>query len=198
MAFKMKGSPMFRNYGHPFKDTGDHKHPHGATKAEARTIERGEGTEKSETGNLLNVLGNYGEKNEAQDKIQRSGESGGKLSKQRYYDENKGDDHSGESAKAHDQTVIEQGKKNVDSAWRGSGKDEAAAQARSDEANEAARKGKQEGIANAIKTEATSRSKQNKKADETTARVNARNEAIRVAGLSKKQLRAEEKAKANR
>lgn len=29
MAFKMKSGPMARNYGYPFKDEGDHKHPHG-------------------------------------------------------------------------------------------------------------------------------------------------------------------------
>ena len=40
MAFKMKGSPMARNYGHPFKDAGhgdtDPKHAHGEGAGKAR------------------------------------------------------------------------------------------------------------------------------------------------------------------
>lgn len=198
MAFKMKGNPMFRNYGHPFKDTGDHSHPHGASKAETRAVERGEGTEKSETGNILNVLGNYGKDNETQRAIQRAGQAGKEGAERNYYDENKGNSSSGESAKERDQTLIKQGKTNADSAWLGSGKEEAAAaQTRSNAAKSAGEKAKNTSIGDAIKLEATNRSKRNEKAAATTARVNARNEANRVAGLTKKELRSEEKAKAN-
>ena len=51
MAFKMKGSPMARNYGAPFNNNG---------KEDAKAVRRAKGTEDQEVGNLLNILNEAG------------------------------------------------------------------------------------------------------------------------------------------
>ena len=51
MAFKMKGSPMARNYGAPFNNNG---------KEDAKAVRRAKGTEDEEVGNLLNILNEVG------------------------------------------------------------------------------------------------------------------------------------------
>jgi hypothetical protein len=56
MAFKMKGSPMARNYGAPFNQNEDTKE----RKADDVAVRRAKGTEASKTLNLLNVLSEVG------------------------------------------------------------------------------------------------------------------------------------------
>ena len=61
MAFKMKGSPMARNYGAPFRkpkgqNHSGEDHTNASHKSDASKVRRAKGTEAQEVGNLLNVL----------------------------------------------------------------------------------------------------------------------------------------------
>lgn len=65
MAFKMKGSPMARNYGAPFtKPKGQNHngedHTNASHKNDAKAVKRAKGTEDQAVGNLLNVLNEAG------------------------------------------------------------------------------------------------------------------------------------------
>tara|TARA_B110000858_G_scaffold134406_1_gene152772 strand:- start:249 stop:980 length:732 start_codon:yes stop_codon:yes gene_type:complete len=65
MAFKMKGSPMARNYGGAFKKPMGENHDgldHDNTshKDDAKAVRKAKGTEDQEVGNLLNVLSEVG------------------------------------------------------------------------------------------------------------------------------------------
>jgi hypothetical protein len=214
MAFKMKGSPMARNYGAPFNQNEDTKE----RKADAVAVRRAEGTEDQEVGNLLNVLSEVG----TGGKIDSFKSTNEDQAERRHYEDQVttkyGDvsDYHGSGGTSQMDVAVSNARKSDDT-WGKSGgaktsglnqskdegeyyrtnqsDDEVAAIASAEARDKAKTKAANEMIVEQA-TERTGKNVAGKEAQvriDTKAAVDA--EEKRVASLSKKELRAEEKAK---
>lgn len=214
MAFKMKGSPMARNYGAPFNQNEDTKE----RKADDVAVRRAKGTEASKTLNLLNVLSEVGTDGQI-DSYKRTNEDDAErqhYEKQVTSKYGNTPDYRGDGGTSQMDVAVSNARKS-DDAWveSGGGKtpglnqskdegeyyrtnqsdDEVAAIASAEARDKAKTKAANEMIVEQA-TERTGKNVAGKEAQvriDTKAAVDA--EEKRVASLSKKELRAEEKAK---